>query len=198
MNNAWAFGILFLVVWGLVAWNYYAPFVPILGPTTETEATIVREGWQPGPNGNGAVQRGLLAYRVGDAQMYVWQRLDARKGLVGTGTRMRIQYATNDPHDLRIQAYLDRRPRCTPLRYFTAEDGHRLKLALCDDILALQRSTLRGQGVDSLFLHYERHGDTLKAYPIGQQRTTAPRLFVVADGRRASVTDLASGQVYSR
>jgi len=198
MNNAWAFGILFLVVWGLVAWNHYAPFVPILGPTAETEAIMVREGWEHGPHGQGAVQRALLAFRLGDSLLYVWQRLDARKGLVGTGTRMRIQYATNDPHDLRIKGYTERRPRCTPVRYFTAEDGHRLKLGLCADILALHRSSLRGQGVDSVYMHYDRHGDTLKAYPIGHRRATAPRCFVVVDGRRASVTDLHSGYTYSR
>jgi hypothetical protein len=43
----------------------------------------------------------------------------------------------------------------------------------------------------------ERHDDIFKAYPIGVARNFVPRLFVVVEGRRASVTDLGSGQVYS-
>ncbi len=49
-----------------------------------------------------------------------------------------------------------------------------------------------------VYVDQERHDDIFKACPIGVDRIFAPRLFVVVEGRRASVTDLSSGQVYSR
>lgn len=158
---------------------------------------MVGQGFQYGPKGRGFVQRGILAYRVDDSLYTTVQRLDARRGPLTIGSKVRIEYARNDPKEIRITSYLEVVPRCSPRSYYTTASGQRTVLRLYNTILTSHTSTLKGDALDSTALEVTWQGDTLLAFPIGRMGGSDPHRYIAQEGKRVTLTDLNTGLVYA-
>lgn len=196
MKEPWSFGILFLCITFLFMWNYYAPFIPIIGPTNTTIATMVGEGRQWGPRGMKSIQLGVLHYWVEDSLCTKVQRLDARRGRLTIGSKMTIEYAVNDPEDIRVKQYVDVPPPCDPVQFYAVGSGKRTTLRLCGAILFSRTSTLKGLHLDSFAMECTWQGDTLLAFPVGRAGAAPPRTFYFEMGKRLTLTDLRAGIEY--
>lgn len=125
--NPWTFGIIFLIVFGYLAYNHFEAPTLFIGETKKTEGKIIdiKLGYPTG--GDGYVQHVNYVYKIDDKFYTGKKTVGKSAGWQNIGNTIEIEYSKNTPENHKVAAYRNNFSSTNEKKYhFTKQDGFNL------------------------------------------------------------------------